>query len=150
MTGSPTFNFVRIFAAHRECCSRLLELSHNQDRLIIEDDYTQLLVVLGKKQKVLNQMEEYAKHRPRIQALWKLQRDELDTETRRQCEDLLNGTESDLAELVRQEQASTDRIEERRAATQQDLQNLDQGGRVSEAYRDSLAPATHRRLDIGQ
>ena len=114
MTGSPTFNFVRIFAAHRECCSRLLELSRNQDRLINEDDYTQLLVVLGKKQKVLNQMEEYAKHRPRIQALWKMQRDELDSETRQQCEDLLTGTESDLAELVRRHRRRPDVVNRRR------------------------------------
>lgn len=150
MNGSPTFDFLRIFAAHRECCGRLLELSRNQDRLIIEDDYTQLLVVLGKKQKVLNQMEEFGKHRTRIGELWKLQRDTLDAQTRRQCEQLLSETETDLAELVRQEHHSSRRIEQRREATQRDLQNLDQGERVNEAYRDCLAPATHRRLDVGQ
>ena len=150
MNGSPPFDFLRIFAAHRECCRRLLELSRDQDRLIVEDDYTQLLVVLGKKQKVLNQMEEFGKHRTQIQSLWKSQRDELDDDTRRQCEGLLSDTEADIAELVRQEKHSCSQLEKRRVATQRDIHNLDQGERVGEAYRDSLAPVTHRRLDVGQ
>lgn len=150
MANSPTIDFLRIFAAHRACCQNLLDLSRSQDRLIRDEDYTQLLVVLGKKQKVLNRMEEFSKHRPQIESLWKADRDNLDADLRQRCEDLLLQTENDLAELVRQEQHSSQEITQRHAATRNELLNIEQGGRVNEAYRDTLAPATHRRLDVGQ
>lgn len=150
MTDTAIPNFSRIFTAHRECCRQMLELSRRQIRLIEEDDYTQLLTLLGKKQKLLTRLEEFSKHRPQIRELWKSTRDSLDVESRRQCEELLDDTEALLADLTQQEQSSTDRLEKRRCSVQQELSNISAGGRVNEAYRETLAPATHRRLDVGR
>ncbi len=150
MTGTPTPDFLRIFTVHRECCRRLLDLSRSQDRLIEENDYDELLAVLGKKQQVLDQIAKFEEHRPRIKSMWKSLRGQLDDTLRGRCESLLDETAADLEELVRQEHRSSREIERRRAGTQQELRNLDQGERVQAAYRDSLAPVTHRRLDVGQ
>ncbi len=150
MTRTKAPDFLRIFAAHRECCRRLLRLSASQERLIAEDDYAQLLVVLGQKQQVLQQIAEFEKHRSRLKSLWKTERERLDSDSRGRCETLLDETAADLAELVKQEQQCTQKIEQRRGTVRQELCNIDQGERVQEAYRDSLAPATHRRLDVGQ
>lgn len=149
MQSAETPNFLKIFAAHRECCREMLELSREQRQLIERDDYTELLAVLGKKQKQLKRLDEFSKHRPQIRSLWRAHRDGLHEDVREECEELLLQTETDLAELVSQERECTDRLQSRRIDLHGELKNISQGERVSEAYRETLAPATHRRIDVG-
>jgi hypothetical protein len=81
---------------------------------------------------------------------WRSRKHTLDATLRDDCDHLLAETEAILAEILEEEQDSTDFLTHRRDHTQQQLEGITNGGRVHDAYRTSMAPATHRHLDIGQ
>jgi hypothetical protein len=141
--------FLRIFQTRRDYCQALLELSREQSELIATDDYTQLLVLLGRKQRVLGRMEELSRRQPQLWQRWKGERDQLDPPTRAACEASLADAEAILGELNRLEQTSTEHLARRRDETRRQLESLSQGVRVHDAYRDPYA-VPHRRLDVGR
>ena len=143
-------DFVRIFRTRRECSAALLEQSRRQRTLIRSENYEQLLEVLGEKQALLNRLGAIGNQHPDLIAQWRRYREAAGEETRQTCEQLLAEAETMLAELLNEETASTDELIVRRDSTQRDLHDLAQSGRVHEAYRSALAPATHRHLDVGQ
>lgn len=143
-------NILSVLNARRQHCRNLLDLSKRQRTLIDASDYSQLLSILGQKQRLLGRLDEINKDYPDLKTRWKQVRDTGDAEWRDDCEHVLAETESLLAELIEEEQNSTDHLTRRRDATQKELQAVSQGARVHDAYRDSLAPSTHRHLDIGQ
>jgi hypothetical protein len=69
---------------------------------------------------------------------------------RRSCEAALAESETLLAELLEHERESTTVLARRRDETRRQLQNIASGGQANEAYRDTLAPATSRHLDVDQ
>lgn len=143
-------DFLRIFKSRREYCQALLELSSRQSDLIAEDDYEHLLMVLGQKQHLLGRLEALNQSQPELWSDWRNRRDSFDPDLLDDCEHVLAETESILAELVQHENASTEFLTRRRDAARQQLQSVSHGADVHNAYRDNLAPATHRHLDLDQ
>jgi len=150
MTSTQLIDYPKLFAVRLEYSRALLKLSLQQQELIQQDDYTSLLDVLGKKQRLLGQLDQYTRQLPQLWEKWQADRDSLSAEQRERCEAILQESEAVLAELLQNEDTSTQSMVQRRDETREQLQSLNQGGKVSEAYRDSLAPTTHRHLNIDQ
>ena len=148
---TPTdHEFTTFFTTRRDHCHKLLELSRRQMELINQDDYNQLLAVLGQKQRILTQLDDLKKQHRRPLEFWQHNRDQLDATLRDDCQHLLAETEAVIAQLLEEETASTRHLTDRRDATQKQLQAISQGTQVHRAYRDSLAPSTRRHLDVDQ
>jgi len=139
--------FLKTFADRRQCFAELFELSKQQMRLVDTDDYTQLLKLLGGKQQIISRLEAIGKGRPRLWDDWKAERDRLAPAARHACEKTLEETEALLAELLEHERTSTENLSRRRDQTARELRDVASGTRVNQAYRDTLAPVTHRHLD---
>ncbi len=150
MSALRTADFLKVFNARREHCFALLELSRKQLNLIDSEDYHTLLETLGRKQRILGHLDELNQLHPNLRVHWKSLRETAEPELRDQCEHALAETEAILAEILKEEHEGTDHLTERRDATQKQLQSLSQGTQVHTAYRDNLAPTTHRHLNIDQ
>lgn len=148
MASACDTDFSGVFELRRDYCRALLDLSNEQRKFIAADDFTELLAVLGKKQRILGRIDELTRQRPNLWRNWKSQRDEMAPEIREQCDHLLAETEALLADLLAEEQRSTEELTDRRDETQTQLQEISRGTRVHEAYRDGLSPSTHRHLDL--
>lgn len=150
MSAANVRDFIDTFTARREQCRALLELSRQQHELIGNDDYDGLLVVLGKKQRILGQLEEMKVRHEDFVNQWKTHRGKLDLESRDDCDHILAETEIILVELIGEENDSTKQIIRRRDSAHSQLRSLAEGQRVNRAYHDSLAPATTRHLDVNR
>lgn len=150
MSAFSISHILTILKTRREHCRDLLVLSRQQSQLIDADDYTQLLEVLGQKQRILGRLDEINQQHPDLKGQWQLHRKTAETLVRDDCEHVLAEMEAILAELLNTEKESTDQMIARRDATQRRLKAVSSGAQVHAAYRDSLAPATHRHLDVGQ
>lgn len=148
MELSRDLDFVSAFRTRREFCRALLEVSRQQAALIASDDYAELLDVLGHKQRLLDGMRQHTQQTAAVWSQWRQARDGLPEKPRSTCEQLLAETEAILAELVAHEKDSTDLLTTRREATQRELLAVSRGAHAHEAYRDHLAPMTHRHLNI--
>jgi hypothetical protein len=142
-------DFLTLFVQRRQHFSELLQLSRGQLALVEADDHAQLLSLLGAKQRVIGRLEELGQHRPELWQEWRRDRDRLSPTQRSSCEATLAETESLLAELLENERVCTETLSRRRDATRRELQRVVHGSHVNQAYRDSLAPSTHRHLDVG-
>ena len=150
MTALDVSEYLDLFTARRDCCRELLELSRKQQPLIEQDDYRRLLEVLGRKQRLLGSLDDIHKKHPDLKDSWKSRKPAIDPALRDDCDHLLAETEAILAEILEEERNSTNFLTDRRDRTQRQLEKISSGGRVHDAYRTSLAPATHRHLDIDQ
>lgn len=150
MTPTQKIDYPKLFSVRLEYSKALLKLSFQQQALIDQDDYSGLLDVLGKKQRLLGQLDQYTKKLPALWKRWKGDRDLLSLEQRETCEEILSESEAVLSTLLENEDTSTKSMVDRRDRTKQQVQSLNQGEKVGEAYRDSLAPTTHRHLNIDQ
>ena len=143
-------DFPALLRLRRDCCQSLLQLSRNQREFIAAGDYDGLLRLLGQKQRVLAKLDAQKREVPDLDDQWKLTRAALSPQARAVCEAYLSEMETALSELVEQESLTTVSLSQRRDKTQQLLQELAAGAQVNQAYRDQLAPVTHRHLDIGK
>jgi len=150
MSAADQSRFLQTFSDRRQCFSDLLGFSAEQLSLIESDDYTRLLAILGSKQRVIGRLEEISRMHPWLWQEWQRHRDGLDSELRAACEKVLAETEDVLAELMQHERNSTTHLSRRRDETQFQLHRVTAGAQAQAAYRDSLAPRTHRHLDVGQ
>ncbi|MCA9017000.1 MAG: hypothetical protein KDA77_16830 [Planctomycetaceae bacterium] len=150
MTSAQMIDYPKLFSVRLEYSKALLRLSFQQQELINQDDYSGLLDILGKKQRLLGQLDQYKKQLPALWEKWKSDREQLTAAQREACEQILSESEAVLARLLQNEDTSTQCMVDRRDRTKQQIQSLNQGERVGEAYRDSLAPVTHRHLNIDQ
>lgn len=140
--------FLQIFNDRRRCFAELLELSRAQQQLAESEDYDRLLALLAGKQRVIGRIEEIGRARPELSREWRASRDALSSVSRDACEQILTETETLLRELMERERVSTAILAERRDETRRQLHTVAAGSRVNDEYRDSLAPATNRFLDI--
>ncbi|MCH9652932.1 MAG: hypothetical protein K0U86_20230 [Planctomycetes bacterium] len=150
MTSKQKIDYLKLFSVRLEYSKALLKLSIQQQTLINQDDYSGLLDVLGKKQRLLGQLDQYTRKLPSLWEQWKRERSLLAFEQRETCEEILSESEEVLSKLLEIEDTSTKSMVDRRDRTKQQVQSLNQGEKVGEAYRDSLAPVTHRHLNIDQ
>lgn len=140
-------DFIAVFRDRRQCFAGLLELSRQQLALVETDDYTQLLALLGNKQQIIGRLEAIAAGAPRLWDDWRRERERLPAESRAACERTLAESEALLARLIELERAGTETLARRRDQTQEQLRSVTGGARANLAYRDCLAPVTHRHLD---
>ncbi|WP_339732167.1 hypothetical protein [uncultured Gimesia sp.] len=150
MNSTQMIDYPKLFSVRLDYSKALLKLSFQQQDLINQDDYSGLLDVLSKKQRLLEQLDQYKKQLPALWEKWKSDRDQMSAETRETCEQILSESEAVLAKLLHNEDTSTQCMVDRRDRTKQQILSLNQGEKVGEAYRDSLAPVTHRHLNIDQ
>ncbi len=150
MTSIQKIDYLKLFTVRLEYAKALLKLSAQQQALIDQDDYSGLLDLLGQKQKLISQLDQYTKQLPTLWEQWKGERDLLSFEQRERCEEILSESEAVLAKLLENEDTSTKSMVDRRDQTKKQVQSLNQGEKVGEAYRDSLAPVTHRHLNVDQ
>lgn len=143
----PAFDFLKTFGDRHACFAELLELSKRQVDLVEADDYTQLLGLLSGKQQIIGRLEAIGKLQPRLWDDWRAERESLGSAARQACEQTLAKTEALLARLLEHERVSTETLARRRDHTAEQLRTVTTGSRVNQAYRDSLAPVTHRHLD---
>lgn len=150
MSALTELELLDLLKSRREHCRTLLEMSRRQMALIETDDYAGLLEVLGRKQQVLSDMDAQKRRHPGLQERWRDYRATAEPEIRDECEHVLAETEAILAELMAEEHGSTEFLTQRREATRRQLQTISGGTQVHAAYRDHLAPSTHRHLDLDQ
>ncbi|GAB4135797.1 MAG: hypothetical protein Tsb009_02470 [Planctomycetaceae bacterium] len=151
MSNTHELDILTIFTRQRDLCKQLLECSQSQRPLIQADQYAQLLDVIARKQRLLDEWETMkSKHHPSLSQSWQEQRLKLDSDVRANCERLLKEIETLYEQLLNEEQLSTESLTTRRNQTQAQLREISKGTDVHRAYRDHLAPATHRHLDFGQ
>lgn len=148
MLNENILEFLKTIQARREHCQNLLDLSRQQQGLITENDYTQLLVVLGKKQRILGRMDELKPRHVDFVKLWHEQRDTLDSAVREKCEIILAEIESILGELLETENVSAGDLMLRRDDTKQKLEAVSRGTQTHDAYRETLGMATTKHLDV--
>jgi len=116
--------------------------------LIAEDDYPRLLDLLARKQRLLGRLDAAKPSLTTLKEQWLSLRDVLDPDVRRNCEQILDDLDEMFRRLLDEERSGISELTDRRDETQRQLQAVSDGTRVHAAYRDSLAPATHRHLDI--
>lgn len=150
MPVDHTTDFLVHFREARDEWRSLLEFSRQQHSLIDEDSYPQLLQLLSRKQRILSCLDDLKRQHPEMREAWKQQRDLLPPALRDECEELLRETEAIVEALMEQEDTAASQLTYRHDATRRQLQALTAGSEVHAAYRDGLAPVTHRRLDLNQ
>ncbi|MFQ5734525.1 MAG: flagellar export chaperone FlgN, partial [Planctomycetaceae bacterium] len=133
----------------REYCRALLDLSRRQRAFIAESNYSELMSVIGRKQRVLGRLDALKQQDPALVANWKSRRAELSAAARNRCEELLHETESILANLIAEEKTCTDELTRRRDETSRQLAETSSGRRAHRAY-GTPQPDEHRYLDVNQ
>lgn len=134
----------------REYCRALLELSRRQRGHIAERNYSELLSVIGRKQRVLGRLDDLKRRQSPIVTEWNSRRDELATELRNACNELLRDTESILSELIAEEKYCTDELTRYRDETSRQLSEATDGHRAHRAYGTEEPATGNRFLDVNQ
>ncbi len=151
MSVTAVFNILDVLNERREHCRELLELSRVQRQLIDTDNYAGLLLVLGRKQRILGSLDALASPGPNLKQVWRAERDSMDESLREECEHVLAETEALFVELLQEETDSTEYLTRRRDSTQQQLQAVAKGPQMHTSKRARVTtPATYKHLDVGQ
>lgn len=150
MQVNEDYDLLDTFRRQHQLCARLLECSRLQMTLIVDENYTDLLDVISRKQRLIEQWDELKKRHPDLVQIWRDRRPHLATTERNACEKLIEGIQSLYETLLDEERESTEELTRRRDTAKGQLQNISNGAQTHQAYRDHLAPTTHRHLDIGQ
>ncbi|MEX1229025.1 MAG: hypothetical protein WEB58_02220 [Planctomycetaceae bacterium] len=152
MTTHAAIEYLQLFNTRREYFRLLLNLSRKQASCIHDEQYHELLEILGQKQRILGSLDELSKTRHRQIQEWTSAREQLDSAIRTACEDCLAESESLLADLLSEESTSTTHLTSRRDKTRNQLLAVSQGSHVHSAYHDAETtvdtPPLH--LDINQ
>lgn len=130
----------------RDLCRALQALAVRQRETLETRDYDALIACLGERKTLLGRLAavtpgpgDWADSREGLPAAMRAEGDALWAETRSLLAGLAEAETLAIAELTSQ-----------RDATQAELREIASAGRVNAAYRDSLAPVTHRSLDVGR
>ena len=130
----------------RNICRTLHELAGRQREALAAEDYDALISILGERKGLL---EDLAATGGTVRT-WAADREGLPDRQRAEGDALWEETRLLLASLAESEREAIGELASRRDATQAELRDLASAGRVNSAYRDSLAPVTHRSLDVGR
>jgi len=132
----------------REYCRVLLELSRRQSQLIGNSDYSELLDLITRKQRVLQRLDSLKSRQSTVITCWKETRDTMPEDVRATCSALIDETESLLAELLDQENACTVELTHRRDETRRRLADISGGRQAHEAYHTEKPTLSQHVLDI--
>lgn len=130
--------------ARRDLCRALQTLSDRQRAALSQQNYDDLIALLGEKQVLLEQLAGCSA----VVHNWAAERVFLSAADRAEGEALLKEANQLLADAARREQDDVAELTQQRDSTQAALSEIASAGRVHTAYRDALAPATHRSLDV--
>lgn len=143
-------DIVEHLRTRHEYCRALLDLSQRQRAFIVERDYSGLMAVIGRKQRVLGRLDALKRQCPTLVDDWKSERTSLPETVRRDCDELLRRTEGILAELIAEETACTEELTRRRDETARQLQETAAGQIAHTAYGTVQPADEHRYLDINR
>jgi hypothetical protein len=128
----------------RDLCRLLRDLGGRQREALAGHDYDALIAVLGERRSVLERLTRLT-----VPAReWPSRRDRLGAAERVEGDALSAEANAILAQLARAEEEAVAELKGQRDKTLADLREIGSAGRVNAAYRDSLAPATRRSLDV--
>lgn len=144
MSQCLSHDFQAAFQTRHACCQALLELSRQQGALIAAEDYDEFTTLLTSKQALIDYLGQLNGETLELQRTWPEKRDQLSSEERRRCEQLLADTEALLAELLEAEQFSSRQLVERRDQTTRELQSVAAGAQAQDAYALSSEPVLSR------
>ncbi len=149
MPNTTEQQFLSYFEQRRDAFRELLRLSARQQEHINGDDYSELLVVLGQKQQIINRVVSTRSQHTQVVDHWRQQRKHFNSESRSRCDALLSEAETLLSQVMESDERSTTDLRSRRDATQGQLQKISQGTQAHRAYATDEV-STHRFLDIDQ
>lgn len=132
----------------RDYCRGLLDLSRRQRGFITDGNYDELLLVVSRKQRLLERLDELKKQQPDVIADWNRRRQELPTELRNGCEILLREIGYALREVLNEEEHCTDQLTVRRDETRRQLSEISSGRTANSGYDNPANDTTHRYLDV--
>ncbi len=150
MQVNEDYDLLETFQRQHELCASLLECSRQQMALIVDENYTDLLGVISRKQRLIEQWDELKQRQRGLVHTWRERRPNLPPDERIACENLIQGIQTLYETLLDEERESTEALTRRRDVAKGQLQSISKGAQTHQAYRDHLAPATHRHLDVGQ
>lgn len=130
--------------ARRDLCRALQGLSERQRNALAEQNYDELIALLGEKRSLLEQLAACSS----VARNWAAERVFVSPEDRAEGEALLREANQLLADAAQREQQDVAELTLQRDSTQAALNEIASAGRVHTAYRDALAPVTHRSLDV--
>lgn len=130
--------------ARRDLCRTLQTLSERQRDALAEQNYDELIAVLNEKRSLLEQLAGHSA----AARNWPAESVFLSAEDRAAGEALLGEANQLIADAARREQEDVAELTQQRDSTQAALNEIASAGRVHTAYRDALAPVTHRSLDV--
>ena len=133
-----------ILRERRSVCQLLVEKTQRQKQLIDDRDYDGLIAVLREKDALLNRLAS-------LNRLLNSHSDaSLPVDQQRLKSALATETENLIAGLVECHASAFELLWEQRQETQAEIAGIQDSSRLSSAYLDALAPATHRSLDVGR
>ena len=98
------------FETRREHCRYLLDLTRRQSEAIDANDFVRLLETLGKKTRVLKQLDAWDVRHSQAKAQWKALRTGADPGLRDDCEHVLAETQALLAEMLELEKQTSESL----------------------------------------
>lgn len=128
----------------RDLCRTLGELSKRQHEALAGRDYDALIEVLHEKGALLDRLA----HLTQSVRDWSAVRETVPATERSVADELIAEANHLLLQAADAEHEAVNELKTHRDATQQELREISAAGQVHTAYRDSLAPATHRSLDV--
>jgi hypothetical protein len=146
--NSAVTKFVQSLDVRRGHCRALLELARRQHGLVVQAQYGPLLELLQHKQHVLDRLSEVSRSQSALNGGWPQLREQAGDAVQARVEQLMDEVEHLLKEVAEQESQALADLQTQRDETARQIAELSQGTQVQRAYADSLAPATHRRLDV--
>lgn len=134
----------------REYCRALLNLSRRQRNFIARGNYTELLSVVARKQRVLGRLDALRQSRPNLLPQWQQVRETIPPGLRDDGDSALRETETLLAELLAEEQFCTEQLQQRREATRRQLAEVSDGRLAHQAYGTGPTDNSHQYLDVNR
>lgn len=113
-----------VLQRRREYCRAMLELSQRQSNLIDQGNFSELLQLIAQKQRVLDHLSELSQMFGGIVTFWKSVRDQLGSDLRAQCQQIIDESERILAASMNLEQQGTAVLSQRRDETQIRLKEI--------------------------
>ncbi len=148
MSGLSEMDILEHLQTRHEYCRALLELSQRQRGHIAHRDFSDLIDVLSRKQRILGRLDSLKYQQSAVVEEWNRQRDRLTSTVRDRCESLLRETETLFVQLLKEEECCTVALQQSRDEVRRQLDELSNSQEAHRAYGVGVKPET-RVLDIG-
>ena len=143
-------DYLAAFQKRHEYCRVLLELSCEQKTCIEQTNTTELLEVLNRKQRILDEYQKLRDDQPQLAEHWKSVRDSFSPQTRTVCDSFLEETESMFYQLLDNEKHCTEELTEQKTNTEAQLRRVTAGAAAHHSYQDDNLNTSPQHLDINQ